>query len=125
VSDSLITLDIEMLNDHLNGTFTVQIDENRLTGGLGNQTIVFFGYKTETRPFRSLNSNFTAVAYEYKQNDLWKIKKPTENEWTYGDKPVSVFNEQIVPEYGIAIEFKHANNPGYQIQTTSLNGFQG
>ncbi|MBK0402577.1 T9SS type A sorting domain-containing protein [Adhaeribacter sp. BT258] len=122
--DSLVTLDIEMLNDHLNGRFTVEINENKLTGTAPNQTVVFFGYKTETRPFRSLNSNFTAVAYEYVQNDLWKIKKPN-TDWVYADKPVSIFNEQLVPEYGVSIEFKHATNPGYLVNANSLNGYQG
>lgn len=120
--DSLVTLDVEMLNDHLSGTFTVKIDEKRVTGPPNNQSTVFFGYKTEPRPFNSLNSNFNAVAYEYVQNDLWNLKKPN-GDTVYADKPVSIFNEQLVPEFGIAIEFKQANNPGYLVQENPLNGY--
>ncbi|HYH13666.1 MAG TPA: T9SS type A sorting domain-containing protein, partial [Flavisolibacter sp.] len=116
-------LDIEMLNDHLNGSFVVNIDKKLRAGNPPNQTTEPNGSGIETRPFVSVNSNFQATAEQFILNDHWTLTKPDGSK-VAGTRPISEFNEQIIPEYGIALEFKHAFNPGYQIDDFALNGFQ-
>src|SRR5688572_3472518 len=124
-TDTLVTLDVEMLNDHLNGRFTAQVDIIENKGSVTTPDLDLIDHKVEPRAFRSLNRNFTATAVTYVQNDFWYLVKPNnQNEKVYADRPISDFNEQLVPDYGIAIEFKQTVNPGTEVLFNSLNGFQ-
>lgn len=137
VIDTLVTVEIEMLNDHLNGRFTAEVDIVKVTpettpgqGPVNTDA----GYETEPRPFRTINgsaNNFAAQASEYEPNDLWSLTLPGTGRKVYGDRPISVFNEQIVvdPEtnqpFGFALEFKAGKNPDYRRLDNSLNGVLG
>ncbi len=120
-ADTMVTLDIEMLNDHIGGRFTARIDSFQTSG----TDTDLKGHRIESRPFKSLNSNFTARATNYVQNDFWYLIKPNSpNDRIYADRPISEFNEQLVTDYGIAIEFKQpVSTPGVQPLFVPSNGF--
>src|SRR5690606_16910814 len=78
-------------------------------------------------PFKVRNTNHTAMAYEYVQSDFWSLDihaMTGEVTTVKGEKPVSTFNEQLLPDYGIALQFASVLNPASQTATNRLNGFQ-
>ncbi|KAA9345626.1 T9SS type A sorting domain-containing protein [Adhaeribacter soli] len=132
--DTLFTVDVEMLNDHLNGRFTAEVDLTKLgplTGTPPRPSEDPIGYDEEPRTFRVASgsgNDFAATANLYVPNDFWAITLPGLNAPVYGERPISEFNEQILvnPEtnkpMGLALEFSQANNPGYHILNSPLNG---
>lgn len=75
------------------------------------------------RPFTVVGKTFNAMANEFVLSDFWYLKTPSSKDPIYADRTISEFNEQIVPDYGIAIEFKRGQNPGYMSLLNGLNGF--
>jgi hypothetical protein len=121
--DSIITLDVEMLNDHLGGNFVLDGDSIENVGSTAIPRHKLVGHLKQKRPFTVVGKNFNAKVNQFVLSDFWYLTMPKSQEKIYADRTITEFNEQIIPEYGIAIEFKRGQNPGYQSLLNGLNGF--
>ncbi len=120
--DTLITLELQMLNDDLGGTFMAAIDKylnvNEITNfdPLTYSTSVLTGYGKESRPFEVVGRGLTGIVKDFELHDFWRLTLPN-GTVRYADRTVSEFNEQLVPEYGLSIRVNRALNPGSQANT--------
>ncbi|MBC7447303.1 MAG: T9SS type A sorting domain-containing protein [Hymenobacteraceae bacterium] len=117
--DDLVTLELEMLNDHLGGTFTATIGRYEFNGS--DSTLV--AYEIEPRPF-AIKGAGGAIAQEYTQHDLWKWRTQGQLDWHYVERRVSEINEELIPEYGLTIQVRPGRDPGYRIRVNTQAQFQ-
>ncbi len=124
---------IEMLNSYDGGTFMFdykRIQESSTVDDGGNTTAEFVRYDYLPYTFQNeANTSIQAEAFEFELNDYWELYDLT-NQTTIdstntirGDKRVSEFNEQILPEYGIALELDGVKDPLFRVIENTDNGF--
>ena len=110
VSDPRVELELEMLNDHLGGTFTAEVGRYQFNGS--DSTLL--GYETETRSFEIEGGAGTATAYAFNLHDYWKWRTQGATTWNNVERRVSEVNEELIPDYGLSIRVSPGRNPGFR-----------
>lgn len=118
-ANNVVVLEIEMLNDHLGGTFTAEI--GRYEFNATDSTLK--AYEQEFRPFEIEGGAGRAIAQDYTLHDLWKWRTQGQTNWNNVVRRVTEINEELIPEYGLSIQVRPGRTPGYRIRTNTQAQF--
>ncbi len=125
-----IVFKVRMLNDYEYGTFMFdykRLEPSESFDPNNNLTQIipsFSGYRYF--PYTVHKQGFdsdTVTVFDYTSNDLWELYDLTKDDTIDGQKRISEFNEQILPEYGIALELSGTHDPLYRVLNNPQNGF--
>ncbi len=119
-TSELLELEIEMLNDHVGGTFTAAISRYQSTSASDS---VLLGYESEPRNFETVDGQFKAVASEFNRHDFWKWRPEGQTDWNFVNRRVSEVNEELIPEYGLTIQIQLGRTPGYRTAQNNQTSF--
>jgi hypothetical protein len=112
-------LDVTMYNDDEGGRFTRVIEERKASNGSFIQYI-----ETQETFSKEGDNSQVATAIEYVGADYWKLTNTTSNSITYSDFRISQAQEQLLPQYGIAINVTDKVNPGEFYEINPRLGLQ-
>ena len=134
--DTLVTMDIEMLNDQIGGTFWTYIDSviYLYDDQLKTNVETKIGYSVRPMPFRKVEDNRppgsrspSAMTYDFAVSDYWKLtSKSNPSQPIYSTRTLGDFNEQLIPEFGLSLQLARVPNPGFRVLDPDFrkNGFQ-
>ncbi len=129
-TDTFYIAKVELLNGFEGGTFMFDykaIQPSNTIDEAGNQTAVFVRYDQIPYEFFKKDDPLKrGISFEFNINDFWELEDLTDSDnikVIQGAKRVSEFNEQILPEYGIAIEMESVRDPLYRVLDNTNNGF--
>jgi hypothetical protein len=112
-------LDVTMYNDDEGGRFTRVIEERKASNG------AFLDYQeTEETFIKEGDNSQVATATEYVGADYWKLTNTTNNSLVYSDFRITQAQEQLIPQYGIAINVTDKVNPGEFYEINPRLGLQ-
>ena len=132
-SGMFVVAKVEMLNDEQYGTFMYEYKRYEPSESFNSETNVtsivpvFAGYRSLGYSFYEVDSSmYSTQTQEFNLNDYWELYDLTDLnsiDTINSDKRISEFNEQLLPDYGIAIEMSGVLDPLYRVVDNVQNGF--
>jgi hypothetical protein len=122
-NSNFITLDVNLTNNHLGGTFKMQYDTlSEVFLNSSTSSFKFIEHLEMPISFKKIGATDTFKTILFQPMDYWKLTDLTVNDITYCTLPISEELEEVVSSKGISILINNkVYNPSYKFKSNNLH----